>query len=126
MSNPAGIDALAARWHPNPLDDSTAEAAARLRLDEAWRALKSELPSIEARLEAGTVDSDLVIDTIVAAALRVLRNPEGYVEGSAALDDYRESWKTGRQSNDLYFTAAELRRLVPIQRGAFTIRPGIA
>ena len=43
----------------------------------------------------------------------MLRNPEGVEEESGAIDDYRESWKRSDSSADIYFTAAELRRLQP-------------
>lgn len=127
MVNPATTEDLADRWYPNPLGDSDAVAVAQTRLDEAWRALQIEVPGVESRLTAGTLSGDVVVDVLCSAALRILRNPEGYTDGSVSIDDFSESWKTDprSQSIDLYFTAAELRRLSPGRRGAFTITPGL-
>lgn len=124
MANPADVDDLKLRWHPNPLDDVDEAAVAQTRLDEAWRALQGEITTIQALINAAEVDTATVIDVLCSAALRVLRNPEGHVSGSLSIDDYSESWEAGEASrtSDLYFTSAELRRLRPAHRGAFTIR----
>lgn len=126
MLNPATLSDLAARWHPNPLEDADAANVADMRLAAAWRALQNELPGLVSRITAGTVDLDSVVDVICDAALRVLRNPEGYTDGAESIDDYTKSWKADAStvSADLYFTAAEIRRLSPSRRGAFTITPG--
>lgn len=127
MQNPAVTDDLRARWYPNPLDDPAAVAVAQTRLNEAWRALQDELPGLVGRIESGVQSIDTVVDVVCSAALRILRNPEGYTDGATSIDDYSESWKTdpATRSSDLYFTAAELRRLTPAARGAFTITPGV-
>ncbi|WP_181312469.1 hypothetical protein [Nocardioides campestrisoli] len=85
------------------------------RLDEAWRGLQREpsLPGLVARIQADELDVESVVDVLIAAALRVLRNPEGFESESGAIDDYQESWKRADATQDLYFTAAELRRLAP-------------
>lgn len=102
------------------------DLSAQTRLDAAWRALLAELPSVSTRLDAGLLATDVVIDVLCDAARRVLENPEGHTDGSVSIDDYSESWKAdpATRSNDLYFTRAELRRLAPALRGAFTITPG--
>ncbi len=129
MLNPASIDDLIGRWHPYPFHgDSAGELAAQIKLDQAWRALRDELPGLVARIDSGDVQAESVVDVVIDATLRAMRNPEGYVEGSESVDDYSESWKTdpASQSNDMFFTRAELRRLSPRASGAaaFTIRPG--
>ena len=112
MDNPATTAALTARGY-TPTDSGVAQT----RLDEAWRALQRELrilgTSVEAALAAEWVTSDDLVDVIAGAALRVLDNPLGVTEDSAAVDDYRESRKLANSTRDVYFTAAELRRLVP-------------
>lgn len=105
--NPAGLVALTARGFTG--DGSEGQT----RLDEAWRQLRLEVPSLVTRLASGELETAAVVDVVAAAALRVLRNPEGNAEGSGALDDYRESWKRADPTQDLYFTAAELRRMSP-------------
>lgn len=82
-------------------------------LDVAWRALQGEDRGLVARIQAGLIDAKTVADIITAAARRVLRNPEGVTEESGSLDDYSESWKRKDATEDVYFTAAELRRLAP-------------
>lgn len=91
----------------------TNDTAAATWLDVAWRALKREVPGLSDLVSTGQIDPDDVIDVVAAATLRVLRNPEGLEQESGALDDYTESWKRADASRDVYFTAAELRRLLP-------------
>lgn len=80
-------------------------------LDVAWRALLREVPSIPSRIQGGDLTSAEVVDVVASAALRVLRNPDGNESESGAIDDYQESVKRADASMDVYFTAAELRRL---------------
>lgn len=111
MDNPATTAALTARGYALP----NGSQAPQTRLDEAWRALQRErsLPGLVARIEAGELAVEDVVDVIAAAALRVLRNPEGLEEDSGSIDDYRETRRHADASIDLYFTAAEIRRLMP-------------
>lgn len=87
------------------------EAVAQTRLDESWRALRREIRSIEADIASGAVDTADVVDVVSAAALRILRNPDGHKQEAGSLDDYAESWTRADSTLDLYFTAAELNRL---------------
>lgn len=107
MDNPASPTSLANRGYTGPADVTVQQT----RLDEAWRALQLELPLLVGWVAAGHLTAEAVADVVSAAALRVLRNPEGHTEGSGAIDDWRESWKLADSTEDLYFTAAELRRL---------------
>ena len=128
MENPASVDDLAVRWHPNPLADSAAAENAETVLDDAWEALQAESPGIEDRLAAGTAREALVVRAVVYAALRVLQNPENYTDGSVSIDDFANTWKRDPStvSSDLWFPATELRRLGVRSAGAFSIRPGAA
>lgn len=112
MENPATSAALAARGY----NGTATPDVQQTRLDEAWRALQREreLPGLVARIESGDLPVENVIDVIAAAALRVLRNPEGVEEETGAIDDWRESWKRADATEDIYFTAAEIRRLQPV------------
>ncbi|WP_426243695.1 hypothetical protein [Nocardioides sp. LHG3406-4] len=114
MENPATSRDLADRDYSGP----ASETAQQVRLDEAWRALQLESPGIAARVEAGELPPEAVVDIVCAATLRVLRNPDGHESGAAAIDDYTESWKLRDATEDLYFTAAELRRLAPAYSSA--------
>lgn len=111
MDNPATTAHLVARGYtPTPGSN-----APQTRLDEAWRALQREqqLPGLVARIQSGDLPVPDVIDVVAAAALRVLRNADGVREESTAIDDYRETRRHADASLDLYFTAAEIRRLMP-------------
>lgn len=92
------------------------------RLGEAWRALIGELPTLPARMDAGQVDLDTVKDVVSAAALRVLDNPRGSERVDYAIDDWRESETLANATKDMYFTAAELRRLSPVSYGAGSVQ----
>lgn len=104
MENPASA----------PIPGYTGSADPELQqywLDVAWRQLQREDAGLVARIEAGEIDAATVADVVTAAARRVLRNPEGLEEESGRIDDYAESWKRSDATEDIYFTAAELRRL---------------
>lgn len=113
MDNPATTAALTARGYVLTSGDPVPQT----RLDEAWRALQAELrvlgTTVDAAIASGWATADDLVDVVAAAALRVLRNPEGIEEESAGLDDYRESRKRSNPTEDVYFTSAELRRLTP-------------
>lgn len=109
MENPAQSSDLTARGWKGDLN------VAQTWLDVAWRALRREpsLPGLEERITSGQLDSEDVKDVVIAGALRVLRNPEGFESESGAIDDYQESVKHSDATQDVYFTSAELRRLAP-------------
>lgn len=105
MENPASA----------PIPGYTGTADANLQsywLGVAWRQLQGEDRTLVARIEAGDLDAATAADVVTAAARRVLRNPEGFQEEAGGIDDYRESWKRADATEDIYFTAAELRRLL--------------
>lgn len=106
--NPATLGDLTASGYDDP---RTSDIVRQRRLDQAWRALRLELPCLTGRIAAGTIDPEAVADVVVAAAMRVLDNPDGREAEEFAVDDYRESWRRANATTDFYFTAAELRRL---------------
>lgn len=114
MDNPAKVSDLVDRGWAATVEQ--AEAVGQTWLDVAWRALQREpeLPGLVDRLESGELDPADVIDVVASAALRVLRNPEGNLSEDFSLDDYREGWRKADATQDIYFTAAERRRLQPI------------
>ena len=113
MDNPANVtpDLVGRGWSATA--DQTAEVA-QTWLDVAWRALQCEpeVPSLVERITSGDLAVADVIDVVAAAALRVLRNPEGKLSEDFSIDDYREGWKQTDATQDVYFTAAEKRRLM--------------
>lgn len=103
---------LTARGYDGPASD----AVQKTWLDVAWRALRRELRpfDLDAAIAEERVDAQDVVDVVAQAALRVLRNPEGAESRSGSIDDYDEAEKLADASSDVYFTAAELRRLAPV------------
>lgn len=82
-------------------------------LGTVLRALLAE-PSVgdlAGRIERGDVDVESVADVVLAATLRVLRNPAGVKQESGSIDDWSEARSYADETQDVYFTAAELRRL---------------
>lgn len=112
MDNPASVSDLTARGYTAPTGQ---ESVGQTRLNEAWRALKREqdLRGIEDWITAGLLDKEDAADVIAAAALRVLRNPEGATHRDSAIDDWREGYQLADATQDIYFTSAEIRRLRP-------------
>jgi len=104
VDNPASdTDARLSPYAANP--------ALQTNLDAAWRALQLEIPDLVTRIQAGQVEADSAGDVVISATLRVLRNPGGVKSDSGAIDDYSETATFADFTQDLYFTAAELRRL---------------
>lgn len=71
----------------------------------------------------------LYTQIICGIVIRYLQNPEGWVEETEAIDDYRVTKRRGNGSAPvgIFTTDEELARLFPQvrrPRGAFTIRPG--
>ena len=89
-------------------------------LDVAWRQLQREDRSLVDRMEAYQIGTETVADVVTAAARRVLRNPDGNESEDRPIVDYRESWKKSDATEDIYFTAAELRRLLPDEAAILT------
>lgn len=111
MKNPASAPI---QGYTGPADN----ALQQYWLDVAWRQLQREDRTLVDRIESGDIDAPTVADVVTAAARRVLRNPDGHLEATAAIDDYREGWKVADATEDVYFTAAELRRLTPASIGS--------
>jgi hypothetical protein len=118
MSNPATTDDLVDRGYVLPQDSPVPQT----RLDQVWRALRREVPSIETSLTAGWLTVEDVADVVADATMRVLDNPEGIVEESESIDDWSETRKRANATADVYFTAAEIRRLTPVIPTAGSLR----
>jgi len=76
------------------------------KIDEAVRALLSYMPDIPDRILLGTLDPLLVSDKVVAAVLRVVRNPTGYDEEQEG--DYRYRLNKLVASGDIWFPDKDL------------------
>lgn len=80
-------------------------------LEDAWGMLLSRRPRLEADIEAGKVAKASVVRVLCAMVIRVLRNPEGYLEES--IDDYKYRRDTVLSTGLLHVTADELGDITP-------------
>jgi|GEM_PF-6447766 len=111
MANPAIVGDVEAHWRPL----SAAELiTAQSWLDMAWRILLVDSPGIQARIDADTVDVDLVIDILAEAVARKGKNADGKRQESVTIDDATRSWTLDASisAGELFFTPDELRRLL--------------
>ena len=123
MANPvAVVDDLVARWRP--LTDAETLTAQAL-LDDAWAITNAQVPSLAGALEAGTASEGAVRAAICSMVLRVLRNPEGWVQ--EAVDDWSGRRAEALAAGVLYLSDVELAQIGAAigqrRRGAFSIAP---
>lgn len=76
------------------------------KIDEAVRELIAIIPNIPARIEAGTLDPDLVTDKVVGAVLRVVRNPTGIEQEGEG--DYNYRLRNTVASGDIWYQEKDL------------------
>jgi hypothetical protein len=122
----ATVDQLEARWRP--LTDTEAEKAEVL-LEDASVQIRSEVPDLKVRIEAG--DSDLLSAAIrveCAMVKRAMANGDDGVGVTSAQETqgpFSQTFQFANPSGDLYLTKAE-RRLLTSSGGqrAFTIDQG--
>lgn len=107
MANPASTDDIEARWRPlTSLEGTVAET----RLDDAWRKLKRDVPTLEARMVG---NDDLTADAVrvlADAVIRLLQSNarDGLRKGSVGVDDGSASWELDASVQAaLYFTEGE-------------------
>lgn len=79
------------------------------KIDEAVRELLSIVPDIPARIAAGKLSVELVTDKVVAAVLRVVRNPEGMDQESEG--DYSYRLRPTVASGDIWYPNKDLIQL---------------
>lgn len=79
------------------------------KIDEAVRELLAIIPDIPTRIAAGTLDPKLVSDKVVAAVLRVVRNPSGIIQEGEGDYNYRLDKLVA--SGDIWYPEKDLIRL---------------
>lgn len=79
------------------------------KIDEAVRELLSIIPDIPARIAAGKLNADLVTDKVVAAVLRVVRNPSGIDQENEG--DYSYRLRPTVASGDIWYQEKDLIQL---------------
>ena len=110
-----------------PLTDAEALIVPTL-LDRAEAILLATVPSVPARLTAGTMSVEVLVAVEAAMVERVLRNPGGRRQESQSIDDYTTSWTidTAVSSGALYVSDGEVALLSPpaVRRWAGSVRLG--
>lgn len=76
------------------------------KIDEAVRLLIRKVPTVVARMAAGSIDPDFVKDKVVGAVLRVLRDPEGIQSETEGNYAYKRNPIVA--SGNIWFTKDEL------------------
>lgn len=109
---------------------SAQEEQATALLQVAWiRLLVIPGLNIRRRIEAGTLDQEVVSSVQAEMVANVLRNPDGARTRNSTLtiDDYTETDQVtidqARSEGLLYPTAAMLAMIRENRRGAWTVRP---
>lgn len=127
MPNPATTADIEARWRSLTDAETT---IATTRLEDAWRKLKKDIPTLEARM---VDDEDLTADVVRVlsdAVIRLLQSNErgGLKRGTVAVDDGSTTWEADDYARSaLYFTESELGDLSPTGKTgrarAFSVMP---
>jgi hypothetical protein len=108
MPNPASTTDLEERWRPlTPQETTNANAF----LGDAWALLVDRRPTLEADMTAGTVSTANVVRVVSAMVLRILKNPDGYVQES--IDDWSGRRADLMSSGVLTVTPSELADITP-------------
>jgi len=79
------------------------------KIDEAVRELLNVIPDIPTRIAAGSLHAGLVSDKVVAAVLRVVRNPTGFDQESEG--EYSYKLRPTVASGDIWYPTKDLVQL---------------
>ncbi|MDO5500957.1 MAG: Gp19/Gp15/Gp42 family protein [Propionibacteriaceae bacterium] len=105
---------LEAAWRP--LSEAETQRATYL-LAKASRELRALAPTIDARIEAGSLDPDLVADVVCAMVQRVMESAEvqlpvpGLETWQTSVGPFQDSFKFSSPTGNMYLTKAEKRLL---------------
>ena len=101
------------------------EATTEFYLEFASEIIRMHLPSIDARIAAGTLSAVLVKGVVVAMAKRALVNPEGLRSVQRQIEDYSETLTRDASlgSGGVFLSADELAMLSTRRGRAFSITP---
>lgn len=92
------------------------------RLEDCELIILGRIPTLHAKVDAGTINADIVAMVEADAVIRILRNPEGIVGETDGNYSYQLNWAT--VTGTLSLTSEEW-RLLGYTRNAFTITPKI-
>jgi hypothetical protein len=99
------------------------------RIDSASRMVREQVPDVDSRIAAGSLDADTVRDVVVGMVERVVAVGRFVRQESVAVDDGSKSrtYSTSVAEGEMFISASELARLrlTSARRSrAFTIYPG--
>ena len=109
-----------ARWiGPNPPTDLD---QIRALIADAEAVIKSEFPKIQDRLNANTLDLDIVILVTTRIVIRVLKNPEGLSFTQFSSGPFSQGKNYGSQEQGIFLQPDEEELLSPVVPGkAFSV-----
>jgi hypothetical protein len=109
-----------ARWiGPNPPTDLD---QIRALITDAEAVIKSEFPKIQDRLNANTLDLDIVILVTTRIVIRVLKNPEGLSFTQFSSGPFSQGKNYGSQEQGIFLQPDEEELLSPVVPGkAFSV-----
>lgn len=109
----AEVDDVEQAWRP--LDDNErGQAEHVLRLAQAL--VRTEVPAVDRRVDAGELDPELVRDVVVAMTLRSLRNPDNARGRSRSAGPFTEYTQWDATSIGVLLLDSERRLLAPARR----------
>lgn len=117
MPNPATTDDVAARFRDLT---PTETLYAGTLLGDAWALLLGRRPNLEQDVTDGTVTTANVVRVLASMVVRVMRNPDGYLQES--IDDYTYRRDAAVSAGLLHVTADELADLSPGRRRRRSVR----
>lgn len=107
----ATYDDVAATYElPMPTDAAT-RARVETLIRQATARLVALVPSISARIAAGTLDPDLPGGMVIEAVLRVFRNPAGATEQTAG--PFSRRFAPLAAKNEIFFDPEQVQALLP-------------
>lgn len=115
----ATVEDVSVRWGRELSPEET--ALIEVRLEDVERMIRRRIPDLDARVEAGTVFVEDVVQVESDAVLRLARNPEGYV--SETDGNYTYTLHKDLATGQLSITDDEWQILGSPRSGAFVITP---
>lgn len=127
-TNPATVADIQNRWRSLTASEKT---VATTRLEDGWLKLKSDVPDLAARMDAGDADLVATVRRVLAdAVIRILQSNarNGLRKGAVAVDDGSSSWELDASiRTGLYFTDDEIADLSSTGRRrrarAYSVQP---
>lgn len=108
MPNPATVVDVEQRFRPLTPSETT---VASTLLGDAWEMLLGRRPNLEADIASGSISEATVVRVLANMVVRVLRNPDGFLQES--IDDYTYRRDAVMSTGLLHLTPDELADITP-------------